>query len=148
MSGGSGRGFIPITGQVAIPEGEISFTFARSSGPGGQNVNKVNTKAVLHFDVAGSPSLRDEDRRIILDRLASRLTRDGVLVLASDATRSQEDNRRLALFKLQQLLRAALRRQRPRKPTRPSLAAKERRLMAKKAHGARKRERSSRDLDF
>lgn len=147
MSGGSGRGLIPITGQVAIPEGEIGFTFTRSSGPGGQNVNKVNTKAVLRFDVAGSPSLRDEDRRIILDRLASRLTRDGVLVLASDATRSQEDNRRLALLKLQQLLRVALRRQRPRKPTRPSLASKERRLTAKKAHGARKRERSSRDLD-
>lgn len=137
-------GVIPITAQVVIPEAEIVFTFVRSSGPGGQNVNKVSTKAVLRFDVAGSPSLDEQDRLLIRERLASRLTREGVLVLSSDATRSQEDNRRLALLKLQQLLRAALHRQRPRKPTRPSRAAQERRLAAKKARGARKRERSAR----
>lgn len=148
MSAESGKGLIPITNHVAIPEQELSFTFARSGGPGGQNVNKVNTKAVLRFDVAGSPSLSDEDRRIILERLASRLTKEGELVLASDATRSQEDNKRLALLKLQQLLRTALRRLPPRKATKPGRAAKERRLAAKKARGARKQERAGRGYDF
>ncbi|EMG37960.1 protein chain release factor B [Desulfocurvibacter africanus PCS] len=147
MSAESGKGPIPITNQVAIPEQELSFTFARSGGPGGQNVNKVNTKAVLRFDVVGSQSLGEEDKRLILERLASRLTKEGELVLASDATRSQEDNKRLTVLKLQQLLRAALRIQRPRKATRPSRAAKERRLATKKARGARKQERSGQGFD-
>ncbi|MEG6551405.1 alternative ribosome rescue aminoacyl-tRNA hydrolase ArfB [Desulfocurvibacter africanus] len=147
MSTDSGKGPIPITNQVAIPEQELSFTFARSGGPGGQNVNKVNTKAVLRFDVVGSQSLGEEDKRLILERLASRLTKEGELVLASDATRSQEDNKRLTVLKLQQLLRAALRIQRPRKATRPSRAAKERRLATKKARGARKQERSGQGFD-
>ncbi|EGJ52079.1 alternative ribosome rescue aminoacyl-tRNA hydrolase ArfB [Desulfocurvibacter africanus] len=147
MSTDSGKGPIPITNQVAIPEQELSFSFARSGGPGGQNVNKVNTKAVLRFDVVGSQSLGEEDKRLILERLASRLTKEGELVLASDATRSQEDNKRLTVLKLQQLLRAALRIQRPRKATRPSRAAKERRLATKKARGARKQERSGQGFD-
>lgn len=147
MSAESGKGPIPITNQLAIPEQELSFTFARSGGPGGQNVNKVNTKAVLRFDVVGSQSLGEEDKRLILERLASRLTKEGELVLASDATRSQEDNKRLTVLKLQQLLRAALRIQRPRKATRPSRAAKERRLATKKARGARKQERSGQGFD-
>jgi ribosome-associated protein len=148
MSAESGKGPIPITNQLAIPEQELSFTFARSGGPGGQNVNKVNTKAVLRFNVVGSQSLGEEDKRLILERLASRLTKEGELVLASDATRSQEDNKRLTVLKLQQLLRAALRIQRPRKATRPSRAAKERRLATKKARGARKQERSGQGFDF
>ncbi len=148
MSAETGKGLIPITNHVSIPEQELSFSFARSGGPGGQNVNKVNTKAVLRFDVAGSQSLGEEDKRLIFERLDSRLTKEGELVLTSDATRSQEDNKRLTLLKLQQLLRAALRIQRPRKATRPSRAAKERRLAAKKARGARKQERSGQGFDF
>jgi ribosome-associated protein len=136
-----------VTHRIAIPMREIGLSYARSGGPGGQNVNKVASKAVLRFDLRSSPSLPEAARQRALARLASRLTRDGALVLSSDAYRDQPRNRAAVLERLRELLRAAVTVPKRRRPTAPSAAARERRLASKKARGQRKRERSARDED-
>jgi ribosome-associated protein len=132
---------IEIIGGVAIPEEELSFTAARSSGPGGQNVNKVSTKVTLWFDVAGSPSLTDEVRARLLDRLGPRIGKDGVLRIVSQATRSQVDNKEAALARFVELVREALRPVKSRRPTKVPRGEKARRLETKRKDSARKRER-------
>lgn len=124
---------------VVIPEAELSESFARSGGPGGQHVNTSATKAELRFDVAGSGALTDEQKQRVRQHLASRLTGDGVLVLAASEHRSQARNRETARARLAHLLDEALAPQRPRKPTRRPRRAEERRLAAKKRRGERKR---------
>ncbi len=128
-----------------IPPAEIALSFVRAGGPGGQNVNKVASKAVLRFDVGRSPSLSDSDRTRALARLASRLTNDGELILTSAAHRDQARNREAVLERLATVLRAALKPTRRRRRTRPSAGAVERRLATKRARGERKRERRSLD---
>jgi len=130
-----------ITSRIAIPWREIQLSYARSGGPGGQNVNKVASKAVLRFDLRGSPSLPAPARERALARLASRLSRDGVIVLSSDAYRDQPRNREAVVERLRELLGAALVVPKRRRPTKPSAAARERRLVAKRVRGRRKRER-------
>ena len=126
---------IPITNHIAIDESEIQESFIRSSGPGGQNVNKLATAVQLRFDVRNSPSLPDEVRAR-LERLAGRrLTRDGVLVITAQRYRTQERNRDDALTRLIELIRAAAVRPTPRRPTRPTLGSKVRRLEGKKRRG-------------
>jgi ribosome-associated protein len=126
---------IRITGNVAIDESEISESFIRASGPGGQNVNKLATAVQLRFDVRGSPSLPDEVRAR-LERIAGRrLTRDGVLVITAQRYRTQERNRDDALTRLIELIRAATERPTPRRPTRPTFASKVRRLEGKRRRG-------------
>lgn len=126
---------IRITPNIAIDESEISETFVRASGPGGQNVNKLATAVQLRFDVRHSPSLPD-DVRARLERLAGRrLTLEGVLVLTAQSHRTQERNRQDALERLIELIRAASIRPVPRRPTRPTLASKRRRLDTKKRRG-------------
>jgi ribosome-associated protein len=123
---------IRITDTVSIDEDEISESFIRSSGPGGQNVNKLATAVQLRFDVRHSPSLTHEVRAR-LERLAGkRLTRDGVLVITAHRHRTQERNRDDALERLVELIRAATVRPTPRRPTRPTLGSKVRRLEGKK----------------
>ena len=123
---------IRITETISIDEGEVSETFIRSSGPGGQNVNKLATAVQLRFDVRHSPSLPQEVRGR-LERLAGRrLTRDGVLVITAQRHRTQERNRDDALERLIALVRAAAVRPTPRRPTRPTLGSKLRRLAGKK----------------
>jgi ribosome-associated protein len=123
---------IRVTGKISIDEREISESFVRASGPGGQNVNKLSTAVQLRFDVRASPSLPD-DVRARLERLAgSRLTRDGVLVIIAQRHRTQARNRQDALDRLIDLIRRAATPPAPRRPTRPTAASRERRIETKK----------------
>ena len=127
---------IPINGHLFLDASEIEESFIRASGPGGQNVNKVSSAVQLRFDLSGSRSL-PEKVRVRLARLAGhRLTRDGVIVIIAQRYRTQERNRQDALDRLIALLRRAAEPPTPRRPTKPSRAAKERRLQAKAKRSA------------
>ena len=133
---------IPITDQLALTEEEISESFIRASGPGGQNVNKVASAVQLRFDARHSPSLPPAVRDR-LERLAGhRLTQDGVVVITAQRFRSQERNREDAVARLVALIRRAATPPTPRRPTRPSAAARERRLAEKARRARLKRERA------
>ena len=133
---------IRINAEIALEEREIEESFLRSPGPGGQNVNKLETAVQLRFDVRHSPSLPEPVRRR-LERLAGqRLTREGVLVLTAHRHRTRERNRADALERLVELIRQAAVAPVPRRPTRPTKASKERRLDAKKHRARNKRLRS------
>ena len=134
---------IPINDELAIPDEEVSFTTSRSGGPGGQNVNKLETRVTVRFDVAGSPSLSEEQRQRIQERLATRITRAGFLQVTSQKHRTQLENREAAVARFAELVAGALREETPRKPTRVSKAAKRRRLDEKRRQSQRKRERSA-----
>ncbi|HEX9943221.1 MAG TPA: alternative ribosome rescue aminoacyl-tRNA hydrolase ArfB [Thermoanaerobaculia bacterium] len=134
---------IPITEDLSIPDEEVAFTTSRSGGPGGQNVNKLETRVTLRFDLAGSPSLSEEQKARLRERLATRITRDGVLQVTSQRHRTQAANREAAVERFAELLRENLREEPPRKKTRPSRAARARRLEEKRRQGQRKRERSA-----
>ena len=129
---------IVINDRLAIPESELAYRFSRSSGPGGQHVQKSDTRVELLFDVARSPSLDEEQRARILERLATQIDGEGVLRVVSSATRSQLENRAEAVQRLQALLAAALRVRKRRKPTQPSKAAREARLAEKKVRSQHK----------
>jgi ribosome-associated protein len=123
---------IDVTAHIAIDEQEIEESFVRSSGPGGQNVNKLSTAVQLRFDVRHSPSL-PHDVRERLERLAgSRLTNDGVLVIIAQRHRTQPRNRQDALNRLIDLIRQAAIVPIKRRPTRPTRASRERRIEGKK----------------
>jgi ribosome-associated protein len=126
---------IRITDHIAIDESELVESFIRSSGPGGQNVNKLATAVQLRFDVRRSPSLPN-DVSIRLQRLAGkRLTRDGILVITAQNHRTQERNRADALERLIELIREAAVRPVPRRETKPTKASRKRRLDAKSRRG-------------
>jgi ribosome-associated protein len=121
-----------INERVAIPLSELSVAFARSGGPGGQNVNKVSSKAELRWTPSTSSALTPDDRAWLLAKLGSRLTTEGELLVVSEKTRDQVVNRADATEKLVAIVRAALVRPKPRRATKPSRRAKERRLGEKK----------------
>lgn len=133
---------IMINEHISIPDDELVFTASHSSGPGGQNVNKLSTKVTLWFDVANSPSLSPEQKDLLMRRLANRINKDGVLRIISQQTRSQAANRELAIERFLELLRDALRQVPIRKKTRVSRAAKLRRLEEKGQRSLLKQERA------
>jgi ribosome-associated protein len=135
-----GGGTVRVTPSLSIPLAELQFRFSPSGGPGGQHANKVNTRVELRFDVAGSPSLGPRQRARLLDRLGPE-----VRVVADDE-RSQVRNRQLAVERFRVRVADALHIEKPRRPTRPSRGAKERRLTAKRHLSERKRARRT-DFD-
>lgn len=121
-----------INPRVQLPVSELSYAFARSGGPGGQNVNKVASKAEVRWTPSTSSALSEGDRAWLLAKLGGRLTTEGELIVVSEKTRDQLVNRADATEKLVELVRAALVRPKPRRATKPSRGAKERRLGEKK----------------
>ncbi|MDQ4075205.1 MAG: aminoacyl-tRNA hydrolase [Chloroflexota bacterium] len=136
---------ISLGQDIDLPLSELDFSFARSSGPGGQHVNRAETKVELRWDVANSPTLNDAQRATIEERLVSYLTQEGVLLLTSDETRSQHRNREAVIARLQSLVRDALRPRRKRHRTKPSAAAGARRLERKRRHSEKKSHRKKID---
>jgi ribosome-associated protein len=134
--------FLRINSRLSIPMEEIEISFTRSSGPGGQHVNKTSTQAELSFDLAHSPSIAEQDRAWLLTRLATRLDSSGKLHVNSQSYRSQLRNKEAALEKLASLIAGAMERPTPRRKTKPSRTAKETRLHSKKMDGEKKRMRS------
>ena len=130
-----------ITDTLSIDDSELEWDFVRSSGPGGQNVNKVATAVQLRFAVRRSPSLPDDVRERMVRLAGKRMTSDGVLVIQARRFRSQEGNRQDAWDRLSELVKKALIRPRVRKPSRPSKLAKQKRLNAKKKRGELKKMR-------
>lgn len=119
-------------------EKEIIFLTSRSSGPGGQGVNKVNTRVELRFDVSNSPSLTDEEKQRILNKLKNRISREGILIIASQRSRSQLKNKEIATEKFHDLIRNALTPEKKRKPTKSPVSVDKKRLEEKQKQSEKK----------
>lgn len=128
-------------GRISIPDDELRFSFARSGGPGGQNVNKVSSKAVLHFAIAHSPSIPADVRNRFLATFRSRITTEGEIVITSQESRDQPKNIASCLEKLRQLLLQVLTPPKKRIATKPSKGSKVRRLNEKKSRAQTKANR-------
>lgn len=126
---------------ASLVNSELLFSTSRSSGPGGQNVNKVNSKVTLRWPIANSAILTDEEKELLLRKLASRLTTEGELMIISQESRSQQQNKELAIEKLDALLTKAFAKKKVRKATKPSKAAAQNRIEKKKRHSEKKKMR-------
>lgn len=134
---------LEVTPRVRIPLDEIEFTFVRSSGPGGQNVNKVNSKAVMRWPATTSASLPDDVRSRFIERYGSRLTNEGALVVASQRYRDQAKNIDDCLERLREMLLSVATPPKRRRPTRPTRGSIERRLTSKRRRSTKKEGRRS-----
>lgn len=126
---------------------EVQFKAVRSSGPGGQHVNKTSSKIEVYFDVFSSEGLSSREKERLKNRLSSRLTSEGILQLQSSESRSQHRNKKLAIDRLMYLLEENLKVTKPRKKTRPSRGAVEKRLKTKKQRALKKTNRKPPSLD-
>jgi ribosome-associated protein len=135
---------VVINETLSVPESELQFRFSTGGGPGGQHVNKTATRVTLLFDVANTPSLDEETRVRLLDRLASRLDRRGLLHIDVQDSRSQWQNRMMAIARFQKVLADALMEQPERRPTRPTRQSREERLEEKRRRSEVKRNRQRR----
>ncbi len=140
-------GDLYINSRVTIPLTEISYTASRSSGPGGQHVNKADTRIQLRWNVRTSVALDDSDRTLLGQKLARRLTGTGDLVLACDTFRSQRRNREEVTERLVEIIQQALQQPKKRKPSRPTRAAKEKRRQQKQRRSKIKKSRQKPDTD-
>ena len=132
---------LSVTPTIQIHDSELVFTFARSSGPGGQNVNKVNSKAVLRWSPVTSPSLPEDVRNRFVSRYASRLTTGGELILTGQRSRDQSRNIEDCRERLKEMLLAVTHKPLTRRPTKPSRGSHKRRLEAKRVNSGKKRNR-------
>jgi ribosome-associated protein len=123
---------------LSIPARELAVSFSRSGGPGGQNVNKVETKATVRFDLVHSPAVADWMRPLLLEKLGNKLTRAGELIVSSERHRERAQNLSAARARLAELLRAALVPEKERKATRPTAGSKRRHAVAKKRRSGHK----------
>ena len=138
---------LAVNSHLRLPLAELRYRFVRSSGPGGQHVNKAETQVELTFDVTHSPSLSDVQRQRILSKLKNLIDAEGVLHLTAQSERSQLRNREAVTERFRALLAAALHVPKTRRPTKPSAAAKERRIASKKRRGQAKQNRQIRPDD-
>ena len=125
--------------KLALLQKELKFTSSRSSGPGGQNVNKVNTKVTLTFNIQNSQILSDEERAILFRKLGNKLTKEGNVILVSQEKRSQVQNKELVIQKFVNLIDKSLKKPKARKSTKPSKTSKEKRLQKKKEISEKKK---------
>ena len=139
---------IEISKNVFISENELVFRASRSSGPGGQNVNKLNTKVTLFFNIKKSENFSDNQKKLILENLSSRIDKTGFIRIVSQKFRTQKANRVAAIQRLQKLLSDALTIKHLRKKTKVTYKAKQKRLNEKKIRSTLKKQRSDKDFDF
>ena len=138
---------LAVNDSLSIPRNELDVRVSRSSGAGGQHVNKTSSRVEIFWNIPASRALTDEQRTRLLDKLSSRLTTEGSIRVVASDMRSQSRNRDLAEERLAELVRRALVVPRKRKPTKPTRAAKEARLESKKLHSNKKRTRQNKSFD-
>lgn len=147
MSSNPEDNLLQVSRSVAIPIAEFDIEYTRSSGPGGQNVNKVSSKARLRWPVADSPSLPEPVKERFLERYRSRLTNENELILTAQRSRDQRRNYEACLERLREMIREILRPPTPRKPTKPTKGSKRRRVQAKRQRSETKQLRKSPKMD-
>jgi ribosome-associated protein len=141
------RNLLAVNESLSIPRSELDIRVSRSSGAGGQHVNKTSSRVEIFWNVVGSRALSDEQRARLREKLASRLTTEGSIRVVASDMRSQSRNRELAEERLAELVRRALIVPRKRKATKPTRASKEARLDSKKRHSTKKRDRQNTVID-
>lgn len=131
---------------AALLGGELLFTSSRSGGPGGQNVNKVNSKVTLQFDVAGSQALTEEEKNTIAKKLSGKINREGILTVSAQESRSQLDNKQTAIDKFEAMVSKAFEKKKARKATKPGKGAIQERIKKKKVVSEKKKWRRRPDI--